>query len=1217
VAAFQNVTRRMDHKGMNWNRPADSIPDGQCVLARNIRTYERGSVTSRPGLSAYHTFPDAVHSIARLNNYFSDVPFTTTFLVGAGDDFYVGASDAALETSTKNNPVRVPEGGISGYPLTMVDAQPVGAQFGWKYVGDSTGNFGVGYYPDDNAGYVIKTKTNNGDGTYSLALKIPPSTSTAKTAVVTAAIAAGYSVNDSWFMAHAITMGMRPPTYTGIPVTDSSGTLTGDYQWMFAYRNIYTGARSNPSAATRVSLSGPSLACSSNKAKLPSIPVPPHDPQTDLPDTHVVVDIYRFGGTVFSWRLVGTAAGGSDYSDNTPDSDLLTAPEPPQYVDPATGLARFNLYRPFVTPQPAFTGTADLAANGAGKYILNSPSTDQFDRNWLPGSVINIKLSSTVSPSFTIYQVLDERNIELAENAAAAVGTGVTWATQTGMLAMGQPLAHIWGPYGTGQSGSYVFGCSGDDGMLYWTNGNDPDSMDQANALLVTSSSEVLKGGCIFDGQPFVFSTERIFRIYPSASVPGQFVVEEVAGGKGLWHEWSLTVQSNGVADQSITWRGKDGIYDWAPGRGLMCLSDATLYPFFRHDNALPAGPATVFPFITGTIGELDESDPRYHRLCWHQGYLFYDCRTLTGEGYYYLSLVYDSKQAEGWVSVDDYDTQAPLCRGLEIGANNLKVALGSGLYDYAGSDHNAHSDAGSAIACRFYTRQDDMGEARLEKLFGDFALDAATNGSALTVIPKFDQGTASTDTLTVAAVTGRAQHPLDFIATSTSPSLGRLSLTMGLDITWTVNATTPPILFQWIPSFVLKPELTVRRTTDWTDDGEPGDKYVYGFLLEANTFGVTREVQVRIDGDVVHQTFLINHSEQRTKPYFFEVPPVTHQLRLSPIDGESWELFRVVWKWTKWPEKTQFVPDYMPSDPMTYRGVAIEADTGGIDVPVEVWTDGDEVRRILTVNHNGRMQKAYDFGPDIVVATEVKLVPLGTDWRQYPEWKVRMIGEPRPDLAALTTAWDDDGYNGAKWYQGFHLWCDTLGEDRTLTVEYDSGLVGGVFTKVNHDGELQVAYSFPEPFIAHQVRVIPDGPLRYSEVWKVRWIWEPVPELARNWITEYTAHQLPGWHSHRSCYTALISTADVLLTVKYDNGLGSIQSQSYIIPSTNGEWRKPYEVLAPMKSKWTQYRWVSCRPFRLFQKDCEMHVKQWGGNTPWLTAHPYGGEHYEFGARI
>ena len=290
------------------------------------------------------------------------------------------------------------------------------------------------------------------------------------------------------------------------------------------------------------------------------------------PDAHIVVDVYRFGGTVFKWSFVGTGTSGATFTDNLPDESILSAPPPSQITDPSTGVIRYNLNKPFVTQDVARFGTATARVTGNGIWWLQWASGDMFNEGWLQGSFC-YRSTTLISPSMRLRKAVQRPSAEivLGEDATGTLvaGTTYSWSTQGGTLTMGAPLPHLWGPYGTGAQGSVIFGCGDPDaaGTLYWTNGNDPDSQDLANSLVVTSPSERLTGGCVFNGIAYVFSTERMFQIFPSLTVSGQYYVQEIVGGKGLWMEWSLTVQSNSIADQSISWRGKDGIYKLHPRR--------------------------------------------------------------------------------------------------------------------------------------------------------------------------------------------------------------------------------------------------------------------------------------------------------------------------------------------------------------------------------------------------------------------------------------------------------------------------------------------------------------------------------------------------------------------------------------------------------------------------------------------------------------------------
>jgi hypothetical protein len=419
-------------------------------------------------------------------------------------------------------------------------------------------------------------------------------------------------------------------------------------------------------------------------------------------------------------------------------------------------------------------------------------------------------------------------------------------------------------------------------------------------------------------------------------------------------------------------------------------------------------------------------------------------------------------------------------------------------------------------------------------------------------------------------------------------------------------------IKWLWVP----EPEKS-RFVQHFTDDGVPEPKYLMGFVLEGDTKGQDVTVELRIDGDVVLQTFTVNHDGQLEKPYpvtYLENvnPPKVHEMRLVPT-GNNIQYFdnTGVWK-LKWifsihPEYTSWARDYTPvkSFPQSYRGVVIDADTQGAVITVLVVDESGTTQRTLTVLHATRKQVAYTFREPFI-STEMRLIPLG-NWRIYSE---RWISDDRPDLAALYSDWTDCGYVGAKYFEGFILWADTQGNDLSLRIEYDGGLVGGIFTRINHATDLQVAYSFGTPFIAQQVRTIPDIAIRYIGPWSIKWIWRPAPELAKNWKTQTTAHGLKGYFHNRWVYPALQSYDVVRLDTAFDDGT----TQQYLIPSTAGEVRKPPVPLVPHKQKLISYSFTSCLPFRLFRGDSEVRLKEWGSDGQYTVERPFGGPHFEGG---
>jgi hypothetical protein len=1078
MGAFKRKTVRFVHRGIQLNRNIESIQEDQIAFGRNIRVVEDGSITSRPGLTVFSAIGGTwTHSIARLNNFNTQlVNDALAYVIGEDNKLYVGPTSANLLGAA--NPVKLPPAGatttLSGNPLTMVDMSPVGGTFAWKYIGDANMNLSVGYYPgDDQVG-----TGNNANG-----------------------------------MARALTMGMTPPT-TPItpPGTIGAGVLNGNYQWRFAYRNKFTGARSNPSAATRTNAAvptHPALPCVNN-AVLLFLPNAPIDPISGAGDPNIVIDIYRYGGTVNDWRLVGTAPAAGGFTDNTPDSAIITGITPPEITDATTGVTRYPLFRPFVTADNAAYNSAGhlgtLFQDINGHWRLSATGPDTFNLDWLPGSIISIN-----NAVFTIYQVHTSTTLELTESASSPGAGNYAWATQTGTLKAGTPLPHIWGPWGLGEAGAYIFGCGDPNSMgtLYWTNGNDPDSADLVNSLVVTSPSEPLRSGCIYDGTCFVWSTERMFRVY-AGNVPGQFTVQELPGGKGILAEYSLTVQSNGISDQSVSWVGKDGIYDYSNSQGVRCLSDRDLFPIFPHDNQTGVDPATIYPMLSAeTIGapNCQTSVLKYHRLCWFQGMLYYDYPVGGG---LYSTLVYDSKNVAAWVSFDRFSAGTnPVSRGIEIAANNLKVGVGGVVCDYTGT-----SDFGANIACRVVTRQDISDDGRIEKLYGDYWLDCATPGSTV-FKSKFWTNYGATAGLTY---TLPQQGRSRFIGEPTPTGLGILSKSFGLDITWTEDTpSTPCALYQWALSWVDKPEITGLRALDKTDDGYNGAKYLRGFCIEANTFAQPRQIKVLVDGVAQTNTadstqiFTVNNNGQLEVP-FAVLPVVAYEMQIA-IDSTDastagWEVFQIRWVWEKWPDQTIEYSPFMSmgSTHAKYiRGFTIPIAGAPVATSMNIISDGNPnyipSTTVTPPSASKKTTASFAFNPPLL-AHEVQLFPNKAVrlWWDEIVWDA----EEWPELIAEYGPVDDAGTRGAKYLRGFEVPIETNGNPVVLRLLYDTQIGNAGATSIEVLPAVVTAplskNVFPmtpaAPIIAHEFQIQALSPAR---VWwkEVKWDFEPWPEYS------------------------------------------------------------------------------------------------------------------------
>lgn len=1227
MAAYTKRPKLFNCRGMNLNRAIEQIPENEFAYLKNVRQYVEGKLESRPGLlplSSNALGVGNIHSYTQLNNFGG----VSKQFLGIRDE--LRWADVAIPV-----PFTFVDSGFSGNPLSFIPYSPEQTPIPFLYVYDS-----------------------NKQAKYSAAY-------------TSAGVAIGFEIG----------IPLAPIYQAGPPVPNiSGGDVTGTgYSWRWQLRHTISGAVSIPGTPTYTPID-----LTAEEAEFDD----PNEVITGIAarDAEYTWDLYRIGGTESSWRYVGSVINGSGLTIVDDFTDLDLASSIVLDVSPAA-----IKYQPWLSPDTPrsgpinFTTAAVPTSSGVGGdgSLVNG---NGFNIDWIPGTTIIVN-----GRALTVARVISPQNLYVTQDLGGDIGAG-DWS-EMGAIQSSVNLPFVWGPYGAGQFGLYLFACGNPlaPGTVYWTIGNDPDSVGITNSLQITDSSEPLQNGCVWNGRIYVWSADRMWELSPDLVNQGQFVAQVIPGAKGLPYNWCFCV------GDFVYWLSKDGVYKFN-GAQAVSISDDQLYDLLGHDGN--QGIDVFLPNPDNFGGNLvikapDVNQPDKLRMNWTQGVLHFDYPGNDGSN---VTLVYDSHVMKGW-TLDQYKPYGGFVAHFSVPEfNQLVVALANKLYYSTGND-----DDGETILCQIMSGADLLGNLRSEKVVGDATVGVNMNGFAGgTAQLLINQNTASLSG--VVPLSGTSGYNTNILNGNFQPVDGNEAYSQTAGIWISAESTAALSFFDWEVSYVDKPDTTQKRATDWTDDGEPGDKFLYGCLIEANTFGQNRTVQIYGDDNQLIATLTVNHPVQQTKPYHFTPPLITHQMRAVPTDENTWDLFKIVWKWnpkpelTQWtmdwtddgkpvpkylmgfvleadtlgqdvsmelwadgqlvqtftvnhdgqlekpypttnppiihemrlipsgndirylppfkigwhytehPELTTWVEDFTSSDPVSYRGVAIEADTEGQDVEVRV-ISAEGLQRTLIVNHPGRMQKAYSF-LEPFITTEIKLVPIGTPWRHYT---TRWIGDPRPDLAPLYTDWTDDGYESSKFFQGFTLWADTQGADIEIRVEYDGGQLAQVFTKVNHNGDMQFEYSFNEPFVAHQVRIIPSGALRYQGPWKIRWIWEPAPDLAKHWHTQTTSHGLRGFHHHRDCYTALQSFANVLLRVTLDDG----NVFNYIIPSTGGAIRKPYEVLEPMKAKLSQYSLISCKPFRLFKKDCEMRVKEWGATGEFISERPYGGQHFADGAKI
>jgi hypothetical protein len=971
---YQRDPHRFICKGINLSVPVDLLPPNKYRALENVRPYGEGQVIGRPGLIPASTFAvNSIHSIALIND---PIPSPSQF-PGAFNPFCLYIGDG---TELHRGPLTGPgipslnhlvDTGFSGNPLGFVIVKPLFSIRPWIYIADS--------------------------------LKMRSQSSAFQTA-------------QSW----GVSPPNDPPTAAtvGSPGSSPNGPDIGTtgVPYVYCYRgrkasDVQTGAVGNagPSIRNLDASGNPAGVSASQQNILVTITVAHPDP------TVSILDIFRFGGNLTQWTYVGSVSNyaGSNMTDTLSD-DVLAG-------NPQLDLTKFQPFPSFDQPR---TGTCTITAQSGGGGIVNVTGGAQFlwynpadlDQPYYgAGNQIIIN-----GQAFTFYRApVSATQVEVVETPTV---TGSGNFTLPSPEIWHQPLPFVWGPFGGGFTGTFIFACGDNNalGTLKWTNGNDVDSANDQNTLVVTSPSEPLQNGCMYGGTAWVFSSERLFQIYPTFGQTSAFIAIEVPNSKGLFMRWCMCVGKNG-----IYFRARDGIYV-TNGGAPTSLTDGDLYSIFPHESPTSSfvadGQAVSPNGYGGPFSPPDDTMEQAQRLSYADGFLYYTYIDQSGTQ---RTLVME-EDTGGWVSRDTYTP--PINHVYQyVGGENEAADIPLHQVTLCGSDGNLYSfspntsDNGAPIAGRIRTASKDQKDPRPRKLYGDIYLDMDAECATLGVTAGFDNFTFfSVLTLTGTNLSGRHPAIMDIAS-----GLGQYAANVGLEIDWTTGGSRVAFYF-WEPSYLTRPEVTILRATDWTDDGRPGSKFFQGMVVHGDSLSAVRSLNVQLDG-------------------------------------------------------------------------------GGVAV--------------ASLNYAASTQQ-------------------------------------------------------------------------------------------------ELVYSFNPPFVSKLVRLVPTD-INQWRLYKIRWIWEPAPDLATNWITQATNLDFENYFHHRDGYFALIASAPVNFNVlRLDDGTNF----PYVIPATTAGalfQQKQYLVMQAMKALEVQYSLTSTAAFRLFVRDTTIRVGGWGRGKPYKVVAPFGDISRERGAVI
>lgn len=576
-----------------------------------------------------------------------------------------------------------------------------------------------------------------------------------------------------------------------------SGTTGVPYAWRYRYRSSATGARSVGSPPTRGGVAPKRQAVSVTG-------VTSSDPQVDL------IDYFRQGGNLANYTYCGSMPNGSPafldvFADNVLDGGETLED---------------NLYPPFPCEDIPHTGTCNTAGSS-----ITWVSGDQFDTNWQAGSLITIN-----NQTYSLYgPPPSATRMFVNENIGAFSGTPFVVKQPT---VIDKPFGSVWA--GTIEGISYLFGCRDpiNPGVVHWSNGNDTETASDANALPVTDASEPLQAGYMWDGLPYVASTEQIYRLSPTfgaspaGGVPSQFAAQVTPCGRGFWTPWAWC-----LAPEGVYFVARDGIFLTSGGSPAVSITDADLYPLFPHDGIqgqavngyqpvamAPSGncatPSCATPVDLSCALTLNPG----LRLVYIDGWVKFDYQDVTGNR---CSLCYHVETKAWYPDITTpgiamrWGGQGGQVHQEVIGGQNGQVYLSGGATDNC-----------EPIICQAEL-VDNQNDIRRMKLYRDLFLKGDLTGATPRVTIGFTDNDTTLTPTTLTGLTGLQDYLID-----TVPQTGIYGTNLTLALRWVPASPVLPQFESIDIAFQPGPELASSWLSGPTTLGSSGFKQIPRALI-------------------------------------------------------------------------------------------------------------------------------------------------------------------------------------------------------------------------------------------------------------------------------------------------------------------------------------------------------------------------------------------------
>ena len=437
----------------------------------------------------------------------------------------------------------------------------------------------------------------------------------------------------------------------------------------------------------------------------------------------------------------------------------------------------------------------------------------------------------------------------------------VTTTDRNGNIIRGHPLTSIFGPIS-----DILFGCgdSHHGGRLYWSKPTEFEHWPAANYVDVCPDGEPLQAGFLLGGQGFVFSTERLFAVYPNLSDSRIVTTNPTSCQKAPISRWAFAVGFG-----LCFFIERDGIYA-TNGGPEENLTDGRLRPIF-HDQDVGTAVLTQRSIDFSAVDDL-----RLFVIGDYLWFLYKDRGAARRVLRYNIVLKH-------WEGTHDFATPIAAAFDDVLGKRVLMGGASSAVV----VENRGADDLGTPIAVELFTGAFNQGLPRQKKRYADIYAEFSGNLTTLTVTPYRDKFKTALAASALVGTLTQDRYYVDFDPVD--------AYDLGLRIQWTVPSNQVPVyLYKGGISFIPLPDEVEQRVTDWEAAGRLTDKNVKGVVLECDTFGTAKSIEVQADGATI-ATLSVTASGQQVLQFSF-AQARARLLRLRPADEVRWILYRHSW---------------------------------------------------------------------------------------------------------------------------------------------------------------------------------------------------------------------------------------------------------------------------------------------------------------------------------